>query len=376
VALGPLTLLVGPNGSGKSNFMGAISFVAEAVTTTPEQAVEARGGLGEVLRRLPEPSGSFSVTLHVAVPWGTAPEQRAHGRYGFELARSPRRGARPVEVVWEECVLRWRDGAERFRVERGVVEDEKHLGGSGPGRIEPDRLYLPTASSTRLSLALLFGRLRGMRFYNLDTSILRQPQPESAGAALGRRGEHLPDVLGELSVNHPDFKERYDAYLGAVVPDVEGLDRQVAGTYVAVAMRQRAGHSRREVIFGPGGTSDGTIRAAGILAALFQPPVLDGMVSLVGIEEPELALHPAAAGVLFDALTEASGRVQVIASSQSADLFDRDDMDPAVVRVVANLGGSTIIGELDDVSQAILHEKRFTLGELMRANQLSPRQAG
>jgi predicted ATPase len=372
VALRPLTLLVGPNGTGKSNFMDAVAFVADAVTTTPEQAVEARGGMGEILRRASDPAGSLSVTLDVTVPWGPAPRQWAHGSYGFELARG-RRGGRPVDVMWEECTLGWQGTTERFRVEKGVVEDNAHIGRVNAGRIEPDRLYLPTASA-RPNLAPLFRQLRGMRFYNLETATLRRPRPESEGAVLGPRGEHLPDVLGELAVNHPDLKERYDTYLGTVVPGVEGLDRQIAGTYVAVAMRQRTSEDGTAVTFGPDGMSDGTIRAAGILAALFQPRVLTGLVSLVGIEEPELALHPSAAGVLFDALTEASERVQVIASSQSADLLDRDDIDPGDIRAVALDDGLTVIGELDDVSRAIVHEKRFTLGELMRGNQLTPRR--
>jgi predicted ATPase len=38
-------------------------------------------------------------------------------------------------------------------------------------------------------------------------------------------------------------------------------------------------------------------------------------------------------------------------------------------------GGLTAIGELDDASQTILREKRFTLGELMRSSQLAPRDA-
>jgi hypothetical protein len=51
---------------------------------------------------------------------------------------------------------------------------------------------------------------------------------------------------------------------------------------------------------------------------------------------PEIALHPAVAGVLFDALTEASEHVQVIASRE------------------------------------IVKEKLYTIGELMRGNQLLP----
>jgi predicted ATPase len=370
VTLGPLTLLVGPNGSGKSNFLEALRFVADAVATTPYQAVESHGGFGEILRRVPEPTSSLSVTLDVTVPWGPTPEQWAKGSYGFEIARNPRRGERPVEVVWEECELRWKDSIERFRVERGEVVDDS--GGRGRTTIAPDRLFLSPASA-RPNFAPLFGLLQGMWFYNLDATALRQPQPEAEGAVLGRHGEHLPDVLGELAADHPAVKQRFDEYLAAVVPGVESLDRQFASTYVAVEMRQRTGQDGVAVTFGPDAMSDGTIRAAGILAALFQPWVLSGRVSLVGIEEPELALHPAATGVLFDALTEASEQVQVIASSQSADLLDRDDIDPAVVRAVGNEDGRTVIGELDDASQVILQEKRFTLGELMRGNQLSPR---
>ena len=109
-----------------------------------------------------------------------------------------------------------------------------------------------------------------------------------------------------------------------------------------------------------------------MLAALFQPESLDGRLPLVGIEEPEIALHPAAAGVLYDALSEASQHVQVIATSQSADLLDREEIDPEVIRPVAMRDGLTIIGEVDDASQEIVKHKLYTLGELMRGNQLSP----
>ncbi|HEY6792255.1 MAG TPA: AAA family ATPase [Trebonia sp.] len=118
--------------------------------------------------------------------------------------------------------------------------------------------------------------------------------------------------------------------------------------------------------------SDGTIRAVAVLAALFQPEALDGRLPLVGIEEPETALHPAAAGVLFDALTEASEHVQVIATSQSSDLLDREDVDVSAIRPVTMRDGLTYIGEVDAASREIVRQKLYTLGELMRGNQLVP----
>ena len=48
-------------------------------------------------------------------------------------------------------------------------------------------------------------------------------------------------------------------------------------------------------------------------------------VPLVGIEEPEIALHPAAAGVLRDSLRDASESSQVIVTSHSPDLLDDEE---------------------------------------------------
>lgn len=368
VDLARLTVLIGPNAAGKSNFLDAIRFLSEALATTPYQAADSRGGLGEILRRIPEPQDTLSVEADVVVPWGPAPDQWARGTYGFELGRSSRRGQRPLEVVREHCSLTWRDKVEAFVVERGQV---RHPGMPADGRtLEPDRLYLPTAAALP-NLAPLFGQLRSMEFYALEVPALRRPEPETDGAVLGPGGQHLPDVLGQLAAEDPRAKQRLDEYLAAIVPGILGMDRAYAGGgYVAVEARQEV--SDGEASFGGEALSEGTLRAAGVLAALFQPWVRTGLVSLVGIEEPELALHPAAAGVLFDALIEASERVQVIATSQSADLLDRDEVDPTAVRAVVSTAGLTTIGRLDDASLRVLGDGRFTLGELMRANQVAP----
>jgi predicted ATPase len=259
---------------------------------------------------------------------------------------------------------------EEFRAEAGAVVWKSSMS-RGSQAIEPDRLYLPLAGA-RPSLAPLFRALRGMEFYNFESQSLRQLQSQSEGAPLGRSGEHLGDVLGAIADEHPDVKERIDSYLGAVAPWLASVDRRFEGSYVTVEVRNRTGPGGSSVVFGPGSVSDGTIRATAVLAALFQPTVLDGRTSLVGIEEPEAALHPAAAGVLFDALTEASEHVQVIATTQSDDLIDRDDLDPAIIRAVSSDLGLTAIGEINAASLRALREHRFTAGELMRAGQITP----
>lgn len=372
VRLGALTVLVGPNGSGKSNFLEALSLLGRAVNTTPYEAITELGGLGEIVRRAPEPAESFSIDVEATLPWGAKREQWASASYGFEIGSASRRGLRAFEVLRETCELRWGERVWRFRVNRGAVHDES-LARPAPD-IEPDRLYLPVAGIQTTFGPLLAG-LMSMRFYSFALDALREPSRPSEGATLDSRGEHLGDVIAALAAVNPDLKGRIDAYLNAVAPGIEGIDSYSVGGYVTVAFRAHAGSADDEVEFGPAAISDGTIRAAAVLASLFQLAAADGRIALIGIEEPEIALHPAAAGVLFDALTEASERLQVIVTTQSPDLLDRDDLDVSAVRAFSMEDGLTVIGEVDRASRQIVKDKLYTLGELMRGNQLSPEPA-
>jgi predicted ATPase len=372
VRLGPLTMLVGPNGSGKSNFLDALAFLSRALATTPSEAIESRGGLMEILRRVPEPTDSFSIELEVIVPWGPLDHQLVNAAYKFSIGLPARRGLRAFEVIGEQCTLHWNSRVWKFRVERGQAQVEEPDEQLKSVSIEPDSLYLPVAGVTTTYGSLL-ARLRRMPFYNFDVEGMRQPQRPAPRTALGRTGEHLPDVLIALVDDSREYKQRIDMYLRAIVPGMDSLKPYTAGDYLIVTMSARTGANGDVVEFGPTSMSDGTIRAAGVLAAIFQPGALAGVVPFVGIEEPETSLHPAAAGVLFDALTEASNHVQILATTQSADLLDRDDLDVSIIRPVTMNDGLTIIGEVDDASREIAEKKLYTLGELMRGNQLAPK---
>jgi predicted ATPase len=380
VSLGALTVLVGPNGSGKSNFLQALALLARAVETTPYEAITELGGVGELVRRAPEPAESFSIDVQATVPWGAKREQWAKAKYGFEIGAARRHGLRPFEVLRETCELRWAGQVWRFNVKRGAVDDPSLK--RPTSRIEPDRLYLPLAS-IQSTFGPLFGHLTNMQFYNFALDSLREPARPSEGAILGHRGEHLADVLAAVAAVEPQRKDRIDAYLRAIAPGIEGVDHYSLGDYVTVAFRANIGaHMTKNLFaddemvqFGPTSISDGTIRAAGLLAALFQLAAVDGRIPLIGIEEPEIALHPAAAGVLFDALTEASEQVQVLVTTQSPDLLDRVDPSVIAVRAVSMEDGRTVIGEVDRASRQIVKGKLYTLGELMRGNQLSPEPA-
>jgi predicted ATPase len=367
VRLEPLTILVGPNASGKSNFLDALEFLSRAVATTPNQALEERGGLDAVLRQVPEKASSFSIAVEVAVPWRPA-TRTAVASYEIEIGRTED-GARAATVLHESCVLRGPAEIEAFSAGggRATVPAVGELPGAAV--YEPDRLFLPVAG-TQGPLAALYTGLTLPRFYHFRTEKLRGPQRSSQRAVLQRHGEGLGDVLAALSADHGEVKSRIDAYLGAIARGATGIEARDVGGYKTVVLNTSVDGQPFE--FGSEAMSEGSVRASAVLAALFQPDALNGRLPIIGIEEPEIALHPAAAGVLFDAISEASEHVQVIATSQSADLLDREDLDPAVIRPVAMRDGLTVIGEVDDASREIVQQKLYTLGELMRGNQLSP----
>jgi predicted ATPase len=120
--------------------------------------------------------------------------------------------------------------------------------------------------------------------------------------------------------------------------------------------------------------SDGTLRALGVLTALFQSS--NGRtakrVPLVGIEEPEAALHPGAAGVLLDALKAAALSTQVLITSHSPDLLDDKSISDGNILAVINRNGATLIGPVDAAGRSAIHDKLFTPGELLRLSQLTP----
>jgi predicted ATPase len=362
VSLGPLTVLVGFNASGKSTFLDALRFVADALENSPIQAVSARGGIGTLLRRAPagnaDSADSFEIRLDLALAPERDGDEPVAAEYGITIGRDPTREL-PLLVVREECRVDVPSGQVALAEARA-----KH---------RSSRLYLPVEAIRDDRFAAVDTALRAMRFYELDSTVLRALDEETAGPwQLGPAGEHLGRVLGTLRRDDPVGKERLDAYLSALVPNAVGVDERLEGRYATVEARFAGGAPGAVDVFARESLSEGTLRAAGILAALFQPPAFDGRISLLGIEEPELALHPATVGALYEALDDAASRTQVIVTSQSSDLLDSEYARLAHIRVAVNTDGVTEVGEVDAAGQAIVNKKIMTLGELHRSGQMRP----
>ena len=367
VELHALTFLVGVNGSGKSNFLDALRFVADSLRTSLDHAMRERGGIAEVRRRSSGHPNNFGIRLDFALP------QLGTGHYAFRIASRPQGG---YIVREEECLIRQAGGWRYYNVQDGLVTRshlEKELLAVPLPAATPDRLYLVNASGLP-DFRPVYDALSHMGFYNLNPDRIRDLQNPDAGDLLERDGGNLSSVLAQLERTRPQAVERIEAYLSKVVPGVTGVASKNIGPKDTLEFRQTVAGSKDPWRFLAASMSDGTLRAAGILTALFQSGNGSGgsRVPLIGIEEPEVALHPAAAGALRDCLHDASQYTQVIVTSHSPDLLDDPDIDPdSLLAVLAN-GGVTEIGPIDSAGRQVMRDHLFTAGELLRLNQLTP----
>ncbi|RKU34373.1 chromosome segregation protein SMC [Candidatus Poribacteria bacterium] len=359
VQLGPLMFLVGPNGAGKSNFLDALRFVADALNSSLDHALRDRGGINDVRRRSGGHPNHFSICLHFTLPEG------ATGQYAFRIGvRSP--GG--YEVQTEECILYSEQvfGREKyFRVKNGEVETSVKVAPAA----SKDRLYLVNASGLP-EFRPIYDAFSRMGFYSLNPDKIRDLQSPDPGDVLIRDGSNLASVLRQLA---SPAKERIEEYLAKVVPGVHGVEIKELGPKETLEFRQDIAGARSPWRFLANNMSDGTLRVLGILAALFQGNRdAQKRVPLVGIEEPEIALHPAAAGVLLGSLRQAANKTQVLITSHSPDLLDNKDLDIASILAVEARDGNTVIGPVDEVGRSVVRDRLFTIGELLSIDQLQP----
>ena len=337
VRLAPLCFLVGPKGSGKSNFLDALRFVAEALRFSLDHALRNRGGIQEVRRRSGGHPNHFGIRVDLQLP-------RATGWYTFRVAAKP--GA-SYSVQREECFVVGAGGHGSYKVANGKVEASTT---PNPPACASDRLYLVNMSGFEV-FRPVYDALSGMGFYNLNPDAIRDLQAPDPGDLLKRDGSNLASVLSNLGSRKTDVEEN----LAAITPGVTGVDARSMGTKPTLGFRQEVRGAKHPWRFLASNMSDGTLRALGVLVALFQGNGESmGHRHLVGIEEPESALHPAAAAVLIDSLTAAAQMSQVVVTSHSADLLDNDAIPARSILAVLSEHAETRIGSLDEAGRTTL----------------------
>lgn len=352
--LGPLTALVGINGSGKSTVGDALRFMSECLREGLDTAVSRRNGISSLIRWSSGPSLRLVVGVEVSNPQGK-------GHWGFALDRNP---DSTFEVV-----------AERGAWQAVGLDSVKHEFEVHGGKwIKRPKSLDPALERTSLILPLISGdsrfhelaaELKSIAIYQIFPDRLREPQKPNPARPMLEHGENWTSIL--KAMDPFTWKPDLLAALSRIVGDIDDLKVQQLGSYQTVAFRHGI-HEGRERWFDASLESDGTLRCAGILTALLQSPPL----TLLGIEEPELTIHPGAIPVLYDFFRQASQRSQVLLTTHSPELLDLLKIEE--VRVVERKDGVTRIASLAEDQREAIKRSLLTPGELMRAEGLRPEE--
>jgi len=233
-----------------------------------------------------------------------------------------------------------------------------------------DRLYLVNAAGLP-EFRPSFDALLSMGFYNLNPESMKEIQSPDAGELLHSDGANIASVVSRLSIQEPERLDRIREYLATIVPGIEDVNRVSLGPKETLMFQQAVEGAKNPWRFYASSMSDGTLRTLGALVATTQISRERNLIRLVGIEEPETAPHPAAAGALMDALREAGTRTQVIITTHSADLLDQLNEDDALL-LVSSRNGTSRISLIDSASRDAIRQHLYSPGEMLRMDQLQP----
>jgi predicted ATPase len=362
VDLDDITVLVGPNGSGKSNVVDVLQFTADCMRLGLAGAITMRQGINKVRRWSRGHPYNLSIRLELY-------DDQNEGSYEFTLAGASVDEYLVRSEAAEISPRKARTDPRRrhaFRIVDGVWE-------VGPDDLRPvtDRqsLVLPLIAGDA-RFARLADALRRMAIYSIFPDILRRPQEYDSTKPMDRHGANWLSILKDQAKK--SWAADLSTALGALTNDIEDIQIDQAAGYLVVEFlhhRESPGEKRlKPKWFSAVQESDGTLRFAGIITALRQQPPL----ALIGVEEPELTVHPGAIPLLVDHLKEASSSSQVVITTHSPELLDR--METSCIRVVERREGATSVERLSEQQRDAVRAGLLTLGEVLRTEGL--RQEG
>ena len=349
IEVGDFTLFIGANASGKSAILDALRFLSEAVQTRDFRApVFSRGGILNLAWKGEEASQVELTTVleegDKRFEWSVWLIRQAHDFYVQEQVSETTPGSPPTQLLRaEKGDGWWWSGEERERVTLKQPLSVCALAAASADASFPAR-----------EIAEFVGR---WGFFDPNPFLLRRDWSLPDSVRFDTYGRNLGETLYSLWRSDPHTLEK-----------IVSATRSVVGLPSEIEPRESEDHFyfvQRE----PGlqfpvnqmGVSSGTLRMLALMTALYGQR---GTV-LIGIEEPENYIHPAALSSFVEHMLVARDRIQFMVTTHSPMLLDFLN-DPEAVNVVRRDDslGTTVLkeGDPDSVRRA-LDASGFGLGE-------------
>ena len=353
------TIFVGRNGSGKSNLISAFSFLSDAMRAPLRTVFDRAGGLSAIRNR--SSGGGHPPKLGMRVDLASRHDGKDRTFYAFEIKSRPNHG---FSVSREQCVVL--NGESRFWFDRNGSHFRSNVEGLAGPPIDDASLILPVIGGFK-QFWLVWRLLSGLHVYSIDPGELRKMQEPDPGFVLRQNGGNTTSVLREIEKRSPDTFSLITNVLETIVPNLVSVAVKTHGRNLGLQFTQRWGtDTPKRLNFEAFNMSDGTLRALGILAALFQSV----SPALIAVEEPEATIHPGALESILDVLLAASDRIQVVMTTHSPDLLDAKWITDRHLRMVDWREGSTHITRVSEANRNALRRHLMGAGELLRANAL------
>ncbi|MBK9758323.1 MAG: AAA family ATPase [Nannocystis sp.] len=191
---------------------------------------------------------------------------------------------------------------------------------------------------------------------------MRVPHEVTERTDLDESGSNLATAIQTLRTRATAWSDVMAA-MEKIIPGLTRIEEVVSGRYIGLRWFQRR-PGNKEAEFTSTEMSAGAIRALAILVAAQQLRPHELLI----LEEPEVALHPGAMGVLFDSLKAASRHGSVLITTHSPELLDaaRDEE----ILVCDYHKSATEVGPLDKGQRKLVRDGLFSISEIMRAEPL------
>ena len=358
----PLNVLIGPNGSGKSNFLEVLALLRSAPRRLAEP-IKRRGGIWEWLWKGNDSTRVANLETTVDGPNGEPPIRHAltftddGGRLsvsGEEVTTLG--GGRDAESYYRLHADLQTVGV---RVGRPATNPVEHRRSVKPEESILSQLRDPVDYPALHRLQEQYERIRLYQDWSFGPSaVLRRDQSAHDPADFLNDGaENLAIVLSHF--RGEDKRQLVEA-LQELFDGIVDISCPVTGGTVALFLEERDGRQIPATLL-----SDGTLRYLSLLAILLHPTP----PPLIGLEEPELGLHPDIVAEVAKLLVGASQRTQIVVTTHSRMLVDALTDHPSSVVVCEKDQGESRFERLDGMRLKAWLDK-YSLGELWSSGEL------